>query len=61
MEHHESWLKQNVRPLLTLIIIATLSAAVLLKLDVPDWYIKWGIIVVSTHYGIRQVEKLIKK
>ena len=42
---------------MTLIIISTLSAAILLQLDVPDWYLKWGIIVVSTHYGIRQVEK----
>lgn len=57
----ESWLKQNVRPILTLIIISTLSLAVLLKLDVPGWYIKWGVIVVSTHYGIRQVEKFINR
>jgi len=56
-----SWLRSNVRPIMTLIIIGTLSAAVLLRLDVPDWYLKWGIIVVSTHYGIRQVEKFFNR
>ena len=61
MEQPESWLKGNVRPLMTLIIISTLSATVLLKLEVPEWYLKWGVIVVSTHYGIRQVEKFFKK
>lgn len=53
--------KQAVRPIMTLIIISTLSAAVLLNLEVPDWYLKWGIIVVSTHYGIRQIEKFFKR
>jgi hypothetical protein len=57
----EPWLKQHVRPLLTLIIISTLSACVLMDREVPDWYLKWGIIVVSTHYGIRQIEKFFKK
>jgi hypothetical protein len=46
---------------MTLIIISSLSLGWLLEIEAPDWYIKWGIIIVSTHYGIRQVEKFFKK
>jgi len=59
-----SWLRQNVRPLIALIIMVTLSLAIFIKSDNPqllDKYAIWGGIVVSTYFGIRQIEKYINR
>ncbi len=60
----EPRLKQIVRPLIALIIMITLSVAIFVKAENPqllDRYTIWGAIVVSTYFGIRQIEKYINR
>jgi len=60
----EPKLKQIVRPLIALIIMVTLSLSIFVESKNPqllDRYTIWGAIVVSTYFGIRQVEKYINR
>ena len=60
----EPKLKQIVRPLIALIIMLTLSLAIFFKAEnsqLLDRYTIWGAIVVSTYFGIRQVEKFLHR
>lgn len=60
----EPKLKQIVRPLISLIIIISLSLALFIESKNPqllDRYTIWGGIVVSTYFGIRQIEKYLNR
>jgi len=56
-----SWLKNNVRPMIALVIILTLSLGVLLSLYLPPWYVKWGGGIIFFYFGARQWEKFISR
>ena len=56
-----SFLRENVRPMIALIIIVTLSASVILQIDPPAWYQKWGGIIVLSYFGLREWGKFVSR
>ena len=60
----EPKLKQIIRPLIALVIIVTLSFALFIETENPvllNRYTIWGGIVVSTYFGVRQIEKYFNR
>jgi len=60
----EPKLKQIIRPLISLIIIVALSVALFVPSaneELLTKYAIWGGIVISTYFGIRQVEKFFNR
>ena len=58
---YDSWLSKNVRPLIILISMITLSSILLLNIKVdPDLlgkYVTWNGIMVSFYFGVRELVK----
>lgn len=57
----DSWLSKNVRPLIILISMVTLSSILILKIDVDadllGKYVTWNGIMVSFYFGVRELVK----
>jgi hypothetical protein len=62
---NKSWLRENVRPLIALIIIVTISLVVLLEINTEETvfkpYMKWGAGLILFYYGSRQYSKFVSR
>jgi O-antigen/teichoic acid export membrane protein len=54
-------MRQIARPVIAIIIMVTLSLTVLLVIDPPQWYIKWGAVVVTFYFLDRTAGRIIDR
>lgn len=61
----DSWLSKNVRPLCLLISLGTLSAIMLLDLQVNEMLLKlyagWTGSMITLYFGAREIVKLVRR
>ena len=62
---NNSWLRENVRPIIALIIIVTISLVILLDINTNETifnpYMKWGAGLILFYFGVRQYGKFVSR
>ena len=59
----DSWLSKNVRPIIIIEILTTISIVIIIDSDIRDMLIKsyvgWAAVIMTYYFGVRDVVKSI--
>jgi hypothetical protein len=63
--NNESWLKANVRPLVTLIAFVTISLVIIFQIITDEWlireYVTWTGAFITFYFGWRSLEGFLRR